>query len=238
MGERVMLVTGATGALGAAVSRAAAATGARVALAGRDLDKVETQRAALIAAGAEAERLLPLATALASGAVAERLVAQVVARWGGVDVLLNTIGGWRGGQRLAETTDDAWLGMLTLNLHTAFWLSRAVLPHMVSQGWGRIVHVGARAALEPGPKRAAYAVSKAGLVALVANLAADYRGAGITANVVLPGTIDTPANRASMPKADASRWVAPDAIAEAMLFLASEAAGEISGAALPVYGAS
>jgi NAD(P)-dependent dehydrogenase (short-subunit alcohol dehydrogenase family) len=127
--------------------------------------------------------------------------------------------------------------MLALNLHSAFLLSRAVIPSMVEAGWGRIVHVSSRTAVAPRAKSAGYAVSKMGLITLTEVIAAEVKGRGITANVILPSTIDTPANRASMPKADPDKWVPPQRIAATMRFLCSDAAASINGARIPIYGA-
>jgi NAD(P)-dependent dehydrogenase (short-subunit alcohol dehydrogenase family) len=126
--------------------------------------------------------------------------------------------------------------MMTLNLRAAFCAMRAVLKPMTAAKYGRIVAVGSRAAVEPTPNFAAYSVSKAGLVALVKNVAAEGRDSGITANVVLPSTIDTPLNRKSMPQSDFSRWVKPESIAKTLVWLASEASGDVSGAVIPIYG--
>jgi NAD(P)-dependent dehydrogenase (short-subunit alcohol dehydrogenase family) len=128
--------------------------------------------------------------------------------------------------------------LLNLNARTAFILSRAVVPHMLAQGSGKIVHVAARAALARARKAAAYSASKAATVRLVGSLAAELRRENINVNCVLPGTIDTPQNREAMPKADHSRWIPPEAIADVMLFLASDAAWAVNGAAIPVYGKS
>jgi NAD(P)-dependent dehydrogenase (short-subunit alcohol dehydrogenase family) len=126
--------------------------------------------------------------------------------------------------------------MLDLNARTAFVVSRAVIPGMRERGQGKIIHVASRAALKGSAKAAAYSASKSALIRLTESLAAELKRDGINVNCVLPGTIDTPQNRASMPKADRSRWVAPEAIADVILFLASDAARAIHGAALPVYG--
>jgi NAD(P)-dependent dehydrogenase (short-subunit alcohol dehydrogenase family) len=127
--------------------------------------------------------------------------------------------------------------MLSLNLRTAFLLARAVLPHMLKASWGRIVHISSKTAIAPRGKRAAYAVSKMGLITLTEVIAAEIKGSGVTANVILPSTIDTPANRASMPKADTSKWVPAQHIAATMRFLCSNAASSINGARISVYGA-
>jgi len=153
-----------------------------------------------------------------------------------VDTLLHLVGGFGGGQSVAETTDETWEKMLGLNLRSAYTIFRAVLPGMIKAGKGRIVAVGARAALDPMANFAAYSVSKTALVALVKTVALEVKDSGITANVVLPSVIDTPANRAAMPSADASKWVTPESIADLLVWLASDNARNVSGAAIPIYG--
>ncbi len=159
----------------------------------------------------------------------------IATRWGGVDVLLNLAGGWAGGKRLADLSEEDWETMLDMNLRSAFLINRAVLPYMARRGWGRIINVASRAAVEPGPRQAAYNVAKAGVLALTASIAAEYRRQGVAANVILPSIIDTPANRIAMPEADFSRWVKPEALAALMLYLASDAAGALNGASIPLY---
>lgn len=153
-----------------------------------------------------------------------------------VDALLHLVGGFGGGQPVAETPDETWDKMLGLNLRSAYTIFRAVLPGMLKAGKGRIVAVGARAAIEPIANFAAYSVSKAALVALVKTVALEVKDSGITANVVLPSVIDTPANRAAMPAADASKWVTPESIAGLLVWLVSDAARDVNGAAIPIYG--
>lgn len=153
-----------------------------------------------------------------------------------IDSLVHLVGGFAGGSPLAETTDQTWDNMMNLNARAAFCTFRAVLKPMKAAGCGRIVAVGSRMAVEPSPNFAAYAVSKAALVALVKNVAAEGKKFGVTANVVLPSTIDTPANRAAMPEADASRWVTAESIARLLVFLTSDAAADTSGAVIPIYG--
>lgn len=232
---KTILITGATGALGSVTAAACAATGANLAL---------TARSAADLAGLAASLSLPAGRLIAQpadltnpGEVAS-LIAAVAARWGGTDILLHTAGGWAGGKRLADLTDADWQAMIALNLNATFNINRAVLPYMFTRSWGRIVNIAARAALLPGAKQAPYNVAKAGVVALTASLAQDYRRSGITANCLLPGTIDTPANRRDMPEGDATRWVKPQELVSAMLYLCSTEAGAINGAAIPVYGQS
>jgi NAD(P)-dependent dehydrogenase (short-subunit alcohol dehydrogenase family) len=155
-----------------------------------------------------------------------------------VDVLINTVGGYTGGKRVDEESLANWEKMFSINLHTTLNACRAAVPHMLRQGAGRIVNVAARAALTGVPTLSAYGASKSAVIRLTESMSSELKDHGIGVNCVLPGTIDTPQNRADMPNADFSKWVAPAAIADAMLFLASDAARAVSGAALPVYGRS
>jgi NAD(P)-dependent dehydrogenase (short-subunit alcohol dehydrogenase family) len=155
---------------------------------------------------------------------------------GPIDALVHLVGGFAGGSPVSETTDQTWDSMININLRAAFCCIRAALKPMQAAARGRIVAIGTRMAVEPSPNFAAYAVSKAALVALIKTVAAEGQKFGVTANVVLPSTIDTPANRAAMPKADYSRWVAPQSIAKLLVFLTSDAAADTSGAVIPIYG--
>ena len=233
LSDRVVVITGATGALGRVASRAFAEAGARLALTGTRQEALE---ALVREIGLLEERAFLRAADLTRAEEAESLVSAVIGRWGRVDVLLNLAGGWAKSGRLVEVTDEEWEGMLDLNLRTCLNMCRAVLPSMAERGWGRIVNIGARAAVEPGAQQAPYNVAKAGVVALTRSIAADYRRQGVAANVILPGTIDTPANRAAMGDADASRWVKPEELAAAILFLCSEEGGSLNGAVIPIYG--
>ena len=231
MKDKTILITGATGAVGRVVSRAMARTGAKLVLSGRRQEALEE-----LGHGLEAERVLAMAADLTKVDEVDRLVSAVSEQWAGVDILLNLAGGWRGGERVVGVSDESWDAILDLNLRSAFFISRAVLPHMVSRGWGRIVNMGSRAAERSGSRQVGYNVSKAGVVALTASIAAEYRRRGVAANAILPAIIDTPSNRSDMPDADHSRWVTPDQIAELMLFLCSAAGGALNGASIPVYG--
>jgi NAD(P)-dependent dehydrogenase (short-subunit alcohol dehydrogenase family) len=183
-----------------------------------------------------AERLEAIQADVTDAASVARAVETAVARAGRIDALVNLVGAWAGGPLVHETDDATWRRMLDVNLNSAFLLSRAVLPHLLRQGAGRLVHVGSRAAVEPFPGGVAYIVAKAGVVALTRAIATEVAGRGITANVILPGTIDTATNRAANPTADYRQWVRPEALAETILFLLSDAAREINGAVIPVYG--
>ena len=162
-----------------------------------------------------------------------RLVDEVIRTAGHIDTVINLVGGFAIG-RVVETDVSLWHRMLTMNLTAAFLLSKAVLPHMLERRTGRIMHVAARAVLEPFPGAAAYIVSKSGLVALIRTLSLELAGSGVTVNGVLPSTIDTPANRSSMPDADPSKWVRPESLAQTLIFLASREASQINGALIPI----
>jgi NAD(P)-dependent dehydrogenase (short-subunit alcohol dehydrogenase family) len=232
--DRIVVVNGASGNLGQAAARAFHAAGANLVLLDRAADRLPGTFPAL---AGSTHLLLGSVDATAADSM-QGAVQAALERFGRIDVLANTVGGYRAGTPIHETSLEAWDFMLNLNARTAFVASRAVVPHMLEQGSGKIVHVAARAALKGGAKAAAYSVSKSAVVRLVESLAAELKHSGINVNCVLPGTIDTPQNRQSMPKADHSRWVPPEALADVILFLASDSARAVNGAAVPVYGRS
>jgi NAD(P)-dependent dehydrogenase (short-subunit alcohol dehydrogenase family) len=231
---RAVLVTGGTGALGRAVVAALQSAGAHVATTYRRPGALAELRGAL-GAGAGSLQAVEADVAVPDGASAA--VEAVAAAHGRLDALVHCAGGYSGA--LLEATDPGqWQRLLGTNLTSAFLCIRAAMPHMKRQGFGRIVTVASRYALAGDEELAAYSASKGGLVRLTEVAAAEGLAHGVTANAVLPSIIDTPANRAEMPGADASRWVAPEAIARVILFLCSDASAPISGAAIPVYGRS
>jgi NAD(P)-dependent dehydrogenase (short-subunit alcohol dehydrogenase family) len=217
-----ILITGASGGLGEAVVEAFLATGATVYGANRAWKNQPHSN----------PRFHPVEANLTEAAECDR-VAKLA---GPVDALLHLVGGFDGGKPVAETPDETWDKILDLNLRSAQKIFRAVLPSMTKAGKGRIVAVGSRAGVEPMANFAAYSVSKAALVTLVKTVALEVKDSGITANIVLPSVIDTPANRAAMPSADASKWVTPESIAGLLVWLASDAARDVNGAAIPIYG--
>jgi NAD(P)-dependent dehydrogenase (short-subunit alcohol dehydrogenase family) len=231
--DKVVLIAGATGALGTAVTRRFAGTGARLALTGRS----EAKLTALIETLGVAEtRLFSWAADATDAEDVQALVNAVLDHFGELHMLLNTIGMYTGGARLQDVSLATWEQTLAVNLRSAFLLSRAVLPPLLEAGWGRLVHVGSKKALNPGGKMSSYAVAKMGVVALTQVIAEEVKGSGVTANVILPRVIDTPANRKMMPRADTGAWVPPDHIAEMIAFLCSEAGGSVNGATLSVEG--
>lgn len=232
--ERVVLITGAGGNLGRAVAAAFAADGARLALLDRNAGAIgETIAACSGHAAAEA-----FATDLIDPAAVESAIAAVMATFGRIDVLANIAGGFTMGPLLQDTADRDWDFMMNLNARTVFNTCRQVIPHMLEQGGGRIVNVSARAATQGKGRMAPYCASKAAVITLTESLAAENRHSGINVNCILPGTIDTPQNRADMPDSNFDHWVPPAALADVVFFLASDAARCISGAAIPVYGQS
>ncbi|MFN3514899.1 MAG: SDR family NAD(P)-dependent oxidoreductase [Phenylobacterium sp.] len=228
MAGRIFAITGASGVLGSAVARAAAAKGARIAL----IDHAPHAQA-LADCGPEAIMLggVDLTDAVAAGAA----IDAVVDRFGGLDALLNIAGGFRW-ETVADSTADSWYAMYRINVATAANACRAAIPHLKRSAAGRIVNVGAASALKASLGMGPYAASKAGVQKLTESLAEELKADGVTVNAVLPSILDTPANRADMPKADFSAWVAPEDLAQVMLFLASEEARAVTGALVPVTG--
>ena len=224
---QTVLITGAKGGLGAHVTRKFLDAGWQVAGSSRSIGDAEFPH----------PRFTGIAADLTKSEDARRLADAALKRFGRIDALLHLAGGFTYGGSIQETSDEIWDQMMEVNARAAFYVLRAVLPVMRSQGGGRIVAIGSRAGVEPAANIAAYAASKAALVALVRTAALENRDAKITANVILPGPIDTEASRKSDPNADRSQRVSPEKIADLALFLASEAAGEITGAAIPFYGA-
>lgn len=231
--NRAVIVTGAAGGLGRAVSRRFQAAGARLILVDRSDDRLSNLFPELVGSP---DALLATGVDLTDPQAVNKMVSETVVSFGRIDVLINVAGGFRAGTPVHETPLETWSFLFDLNLHTALIVSKAVVPQMLEQGSGRIVNVAARAALKGGAKMAAYSASKTALVRLTESMAAELKRSGVNVNCVLPGTIDTPGNRQAMPKADTSRWVSPEALADVILFLASDAARAIHGAAVPVYG--
>lgn len=232
--EKVAIVTGAAGNLGRAVARALNAQGAHVALVDLDAEALGTVRASL-PAGSKAAAL---SADLISPESVSDMVEQALARFGHIDILANIAGGFTMGPPLHQTDDRDWEFMMDLNARTLFNCCRAVVPHMLAAGGGRIVNVSARAATQGKGGMAPYCASKAAVITLTQSLAAEHKHNGINVNCILPGTIDTPQNREAMPDQDHSRWVPTEALADVVLFLASDAARCVTGAAVPVYGQS
>jgi len=230
--NRTVIVTGAAGNLGAAVSQAFAERGARLAL--LDLDHDALRRAF----GAEDEGRLLIPIDLLDRDRVNTTVASIFDKFGGIDVLCNIAGGFRMGEQVHETSDLTWDFLMDINARSLIHAAGAVVPHMLKAGHGRIVNVGANAAQKGVARMGAYCAAKGAVIRLTEAMSAELREHGINVNCVLPTIIDTPENRAGIPKADPRRWVAPADLAEVILFLSSDAARAVHGAAIPVTGLS
>jgi len=230
--NRTVLVTGAAGNLGRVVANAFAERGAKLVLV--DLRREHLERAF----GAEDERRLLAPTNLLDQDEVHATVKKAIQRFKRIDVLCNLAGGFRMGQPVHETPDETWNFLFDINARTVLHAVRAVVPGMIESGGGKIVNVGAYAAQKGVAQMGAYVAAKSAVIRLTEAMAAELREQNINVNCVLPTVIDTPENRKAMPKADPRRWVAPEDLASAILFLASDDARAIHGAALPVTGLS
>jgi NAD(P)-dependent dehydrogenase (short-subunit alcohol dehydrogenase family) len=226
MKGKVVLVTGANGGLGSYVTQAFLDAGAAVVGTSRKIQQSDFDSPSFRAMAAE----------ISTGESAKVLVDQVLTRFGRLDVLAHTVGGFAGGQSIADTDDATFQRMFDLNLNSVFHILRATIPPLRQTGDGRIIAIGSRAAAEPGAGVGAYSGSKAAMVSLIRTVALENKDAGLRANVILPGTMDTPANRKAMPNANFSKWVRPAAVAGLITWLAGDAGKDINGAVIPVYG--
>jgi NAD(P)-dependent dehydrogenase (short-subunit alcohol dehydrogenase family) len=232
--DKVVVVTGAAGNLGQAVAGQFAAAGAKLALLDLNADGLEQTLATLSGqAGAQA-----FPTDLIDPSAVTATIDDVVARFGRIDVLANIAGGFTMGPLIQDTADRDWDFMMNLNARSVFNTCRCVIPGMLENGGGRIINVSARAAENGKGRMGPYCASKAAVLTLTESLAAENKFTNINVNCILPGTVDTPQNREAMADADFSTWVPTDALADVVMFLASNAARCVSGAAIPVYGQS
>jgi len=226
MTARTALVTGATGGLGTSVTQTLLDAGFTVVGLAPKVHPHDFDHPHFTAIPATLDSLT----------AAKQAVDTILAHFGKIDVLAHLVGGFTGGQTIADTDDATFQRMLDMNLMSAFHILRAVLPPMRQAGSGRIIAIGSRAAESPGAMVGAYSASKAALVSLIRTVAIESKDLGITANVILPGTIDTPANRKDMAAADTSQWVQPVSIASLIVWLAGDGGKDVTGAAIPVYG--
>lgn len=226
MTARTALVTGANGGLGTHVTKALLDAGFTVVGLSPKIQPHDFDHPHFTA----------LPATLDSLTAAKQAVDTILAHFGKIDVLAHLVGGFAGGQTVADTDDATFQRMLDMNLMSTFHILRAVLPPMRQAGSGRIIAIGSRAAENPGAMVGAYSASKAALVSLIRTVAIENKDLGITANVILPGTMDTPSNRKDMPGADISQWVQPASVASLILWLAGNGGKDVTGAAIPVYG--
>jgi len=228
MSERVVFITGAKGGLGSFITKGFLATGAVVVGASRSISQQDFPLPNFVA----------LPVDFTKSAAVTSAVNSIADRYRRLDVLVHVVGAFAGGQSVAEADDATWEQMQDLNLTSAFYTLRATIPHLRKSGAGRIVAIGSLAAVEPHAGLGAYVTFKAALAMLVRTVALENKDAGLTANVVLPGTMDTPANRKAMPNANFSEWLQPSEVADLVLWLCDERAGHITGTTVPIDGAS
>jgi NAD(P)-dependent dehydrogenase (short-subunit alcohol dehydrogenase family) len=229
------MITGSAGNLGRAVARTFLEAQACLVLIDRAPDRLAHLFPELV--NSQDHFLAQSVDLTDAGAVAET-VAETLRRFDRIDVLINAAGGYRAGSSVDATPLEDWDFLFNLNARSVFVISRAVTPAMRRQGHGKIINVASRSALKGEANAALYSASKSVVVRLTESMAAELRDVGVNVNCVLPGIIDTPENRKAIPGVDFTRWVAPESLAQVIVFLASDAAREITGAAVPVYGRS
>lgn len=232
---KTAIVTGGTGGLGKAVLRELVRQEAKVTttyIYDSELEHLKKEASELL-------RTIAISrTDVLKREEVEKLVSDVVKEHGRIDILVNLVGGYKGGVNLHESDEKTWDLMLELNLRSAYHCVKTVIPQMIAQKYGKIVSVSARTGLEPSAGDAAYAVAKAGVIALTRALSEEVKLSNVNVNAILPSVIDTEANRRDMPDEDFSLWVRPEEIARVIAFLVSDDASAITGAAIPVYGKS
>jgi len=231
--ENVVIITGAVGNLGLATARAFQSGGHKTVLVDRSQDRL---RDVFGSVAASSDHLLAGGVDLSDPVSLEKLVADTLVRFGRLDVLVNTVGAWRGGKPVHQDDLETCDFLFTANLRTTLLCCRAVIPQMLKQRRGKIINVASRNALAGSAGYAAYSASKSAVLRLTEALADELKASDINVNCIMPATIDTPQNRAAQPNADFTKWVEPSTIAEVILFLASDASRAINGAAVPVYG--
>jgi NAD(P)-dependent dehydrogenase (short-subunit alcohol dehydrogenase family) len=227
--NQVVIITGARGNLGSAVARAFYSAGAHIVASDHSVEMIEKAFPEL---SNSRDHILADGIDVTNPEQVDKLVQQVLARFERIDVLVNTVGGYRAGSPLHETSLETWDFMLNLNARSAFIASRAVIPTMLKQQRGCIVNIGSHAALTPHGNDSAYSVAKSAVLRLTESIAIEYKSQGIRANAVIPSALVSPADL----RADPTKGVTPDAVAQVILFLCSEAGSIINGALIPAYG--
>ena len=226
MKDKVVFITGANGGLGTSVTRTFLQQGARVIGGSLRITAANFPEPNFEALTVDFSRLDEI----------RRGVAKIIERYGQLDVLVHVLGGFAGGPSVAETTDEMWLQMQNINLNSAFHVFRECIPHLRKSKAGKLIAIGSLTAAQPHANLGAYVVFKSALATLVQTIALENADAGLAANVILPGTMDTPANRKSMPDADFSKWLNTQDVADLVLSLASENARHLTGLAIPIEG--
>jgi NAD(P)-dependent dehydrogenase (short-subunit alcohol dehydrogenase family) len=232
---RIVLITGASGNLGRAVASAFRKAGAKMLLTARSGESLSRSFKSLVGSP---DYLLMGDIDLTNEDDAKEVAKSAYENFGPIDILVNTVGTFRGGKPVYEEDLKMWDFLFRINLQTTLLMCRSVIPYMLSQKSGGIINTASRNGLLGSANYGAYSASKSAVIRLTESLSKELMDHNINVNCIIPGTIDTPQNRQSMPDADHSKWVAPEAIADVVLFLASNAARAITGAAIPVYGKS
>lgn len=233
MDERVVVITGGTGGLGTALVRRLVDQDVRLAVTYIQPDEAAAFEDAF---DFDEDRLLLRRVDATNPEAITSFMKEVVDRWGAIHQFASLVGGWAGGRDVEETDDVRFERMLDLNLRSAFYAVRAAVPHLRRSEWGRILLIGSRAVEDSPPGQAAFNIAKAGVVALGRTLAQELEGSGVTANVLMPSVIDTPATRSALPYADYVHWPTPDEIAAVAEFVLSESSSVMNGALVRVYG--
>jgi NAD(P)-dependent dehydrogenase (short-subunit alcohol dehydrogenase family) len=233
--NKIVMVTGASGNLGFVLAMAFQASRAKLALVDRGKEKLQQLYPDFI--NSPDYLMVNCADLMDEGAV-EASVSEIIQYFNRIDVLVNTVGGFQAGKMLHETPIETWDFLLKLNARSVFIACHKVIPHMLNQGSGKIINVAARPGITGQAGMSAYSASKSAVMRLTESMAAELKDQKVNVNCIIPGTIDTKQNREAMPEADFSTWVAPESLADVILFLSSEAARDIHGVALPVYGRS
>lgn len=228
---RVVLVTGALGHLGQVSARRFLRAGAKTVLVDRMTDRLDSQFQDV--AGSP-DHMLAGGVDLTDEASVVQMVREVVVRFGRIDVVVNTVGAYSGGMTVVQEDVDTWGRLWQINVMSTLLTSRAVIPGMVEQGRGAIVNVASHAALRGREGLAAYSMAKSAVLRLTESLSAEVKSSGVNVNAILPGTLDTPENRKALPGDAVDDWVTPEAVADVILFLSSDAARAIHGASIPV----
>ena len=230
LSKRVVMISGAAGNLGIATAQAFSDDGSSLVL----LDRAENHLQEIYKESAD--HLLLGSVDLTDPETVDRATEAALRRYDRIDVLVHTMGGFRYGTTVENTSLEDWDFMFDLNTRSSFIICKAVLPHMIRRGRGAIVLVGARPGIKGIAKGAAYSASKSAVLRLTESISAEHKNAGIRINAILPGTIDTPQNREQNPEGNFEKWVTPEALARVILFLGSDASGPIHGALIPAYG--
>ena len=233
--NQVVMISGASGNVGRAVARNFRAAGAKLALIDRHEDVLHRIFPDFID---DENCFMAVCADITDPVEVNAVVNASVEHFGRIDVMVNTVGGFRAGTPIHDTPIDTWEFMINLNARTVFVATQAVAPHMIAQGKGKIIHLAARPGLQGRADMGAYSASKAAVIRLTESASAELKGHGINVNCLLPGTLDTPQNRQAMPDANFGRWVATESLAAVIRFLASGDARDIHGAAIPVTGLS